>query len=101
MSWEAVSPIVATIIGVILTWYVWRKRKKGWKRIWLSGNIPMWLVVKVYEQWYSNRDNLPRRDLLIPGAYYIYNVISKNKDMHEVRARVNNMIVYRKEPDGV
>ena len=94
----AASPVVAVIIGECIRRRIVNKANK-WRRIWRSGNIPMWLVARAYEQWYSDKDNLPRRDLTIKGRYYIYEVRSKDKNAYEARAMVGNMIVLRRVRD--
>ena len=95
MSWESglliASPIVAVIVGVVIRWWV----KRRWKRFWLPDSIPIWVVARAYREWYSDKENLPRRDLTLRGHYYIYQVRSKDKNMIESHARVNNMVIYR------
>jgi len=102
MSWElglmAASLIVAIIVAII-GFIRFRKRVNGWKRFGLSGSIPMWLVARAYDEWYSDRENLPRRELIVKGSYYIYKVTSKDKDVMEGHARVSNMVVCRKVRD--
>lgn len=93
----SVSTILATIIGVILSRHL---GKNKWKRIWLPGSIPMWVVARAYREWYSDKGNLPRRELIIKGSFYEYKAISKDKDMIEPHARVNNMVVYRREQNA-
>ncbi len=96
------SPIIATIIGFIL------KRKFGtrkppnnkWRRIG-RGNIPIWLIYRLYKKAFPTRESVGSGSTTIKGRFFMYKITyPKGRLLFEPNATIKDIIIHKKiRPD--